>query len=82
MRKYKIAVAVMAIILASSIGFAQERLAYQIRNGKVYYENTELRGSDPYSFSELGYGYAKDGFHVYINGENMQYEKTAKFTVI
>lgn len=81
MRKYKIAVAVMTIILASSIGFAQERLAYQIRNGKVYYENTELRGSDPYSFSELGYGYAKDRFHVYINGEILPYVNPSNFSV-
>ena len=81
MRTYKIAVAVIAVIITSSTGYAQERLAYQIRNGKVYYENTELRSSDPYSFTELGYGYAKDRYHVYMNGEILPYVNPSTFSV-
>ena len=72
MRTYKIAVAVIAIIITSNTGDAQERLAYHIRNGKVYYENTELRSSDPYSFTELGYGYAKDAFSAYYFGRKLE----------
>lgn len=81
MRTYKIAAAVIAIILASSLGYAQERLAYRIRNGKVYFENVELRGSDAVSFIELGYGYAKDRFHVYMNGEILPFVDPSTFSV-
>ena len=81
MGTFEISVAVIAIILTSSIAYAQERLEYRIRNGKVYYDNTELRGSDPDSFIELGYGYARDCFHVYMNGEILPYVNPSSFSV-
>lgn len=53
---------------------AQRRPAdYQVAEGVVLYRGTPLSMADVYSFVNLGYGYAKDAYHVYYLGDVLRY---------
>ncbi len=42
---------------------------YGLDNGKIFYDNIEIENVDVKSFFVLNYGYAKDKFYAYYNGE-------------
>ena len=60
---------------------AQGRDAYAVRYGRVYFENNEIRGADARSFRDLGYGYGKDRYHVYMYGRVLPYVDPSSFRV-
>ena len=60
---------------------AQGRDSYVIRYGRVYFENNELHGADARSFRDLGYGYGKDRYHVYMYGRVLPYVDPSSFRV-
>ena len=60
---------------------AQGRDSYAIRYGRVYFENNELHGADARSFRDLGYGYGKDRYHVYMYGRVLPYVDPSSFRV-
>lgn len=66
-------IAVAVLMLSAVAAFAQGYGRYEVRWGKVYYGNVELRDADPRTIQDLGYGYAKDGGHVYWNGQVLPY---------
>lgn len=84
--------AVAVLMLSAVAAFAQtpitrtpppvqntSSMRYEVRGNKVYYGRVELRGADSRTFSELGYGYAKDKKNVYMNGNVLQYVDPAYF---
>ena len=60
---------------------AQGRDSYAIRYGRVYFENNELYGADARAFRDLGYGYGKDRYHVYMYGRVLPYVAPSSFRV-
>ena len=57
-------------------------LKYEVRSSKVYYGRVELRNADARTFTDLGYGYAKDKNNVYMNGNILQYVDPASFRLL
>ena len=45
---------------------------YEVDRGRVYYENELLMHADARSFVDLGMGYAKDHYNVYMNGRVLE----------
>ena len=87
--------AVAVLMLSAVAAFAQtpitrtpppvqntSSMRYEVRGNKVYYGRIELRGADSRTFSELGYGYAKDKNNVYMNGNILQYVDPASFRLL
>lgn len=79
MKKIIRILAVAALMLSAVSAFAQSYGRYEIRWGKVYYGNVELREADPYSIQDLGYGYAKDRRYVYWDGQVLPYVDPVTF---
>lgn len=70
----KIAFLHKTFLLIAMIGFAMTGYAqqYEVDRGKVYFENELLMYADARSFKDLGYGYAKDHYNVYLNGQVLE----------
>lgn len=70
----KIAFLHKTILLVAMIGFAMTGYAqqYEVDHGKVYFDNELLMYADARSFKDLGYGYAKDHYNVYLNGQVLE----------
>lgn len=62
---------------------AQDYHQYEIngREGCVYYGNVLVRGADLLTFEDLGFGYAKDIYHVYRHGVVLEYVDPDYFRV-
>ncbi len=75
-------VSVFVLVLSSSLR-AQDFHAYEIngREGCVYYGNVIVRGADLLTFEDLGFGYAKDIYHVYRHGQILEYVDPDTFRV-
>ena len=64
----------VAVLLSGAVtAFAQGYGRYEVRWGKVYYGNVELREADARTIQDLGYGYAKDCCNVYWKGQILPY---------
>ncbi len=70
----KIAFLHKTFLLVAMIGFAMTGYAqqYEVDHGKVYFDNELLMYADARSFKDLGYGYAKDHYNVYLNGQVLE----------
>ena len=73
MKNIKRMIAVAVLMLGAVAAFAQSYGHYEVRWGKVYYGNMELRDADSRTIQDLGYGYAKDRNYVYWNGQVLPY---------
>ena len=73
--------ATVALFLGIAMGaYAQNYISdYSVRGGIAYYHEYPLRGADARTFMVLGYGYAKDRFNVYLNGQVLAYVDPASF---
>jgi hypothetical protein len=73
----------MSVVFAGTVlpASGRERGYYEIRRGVVMYNGTVVREADPVSFMELGYGYAKDRSHVFMNGQVLPYVDPDGFRV-
>ena len=73
--------ATVALFLGIAMGaYAQNYISdYSVRGGIAYYHDYPLRGADARTFMVLGYGYAKDRFNVYLNGQVLAYVDPASF---
>lgn len=59
---------------------AQEyRTAYLLRGGQVFYDDVPVEAADFRTFRILGRGYAKDRYHVYLDGRILAYVDPAGF---
>lgn len=72
-------IAVAVLMLSAVAAFAQSYGRYEVRHGRVYYENRELREADTRTIQDLGHGYAKDSRNVYWKGEVLPYVDPASF---
>lgn len=59
-------IAVAVFSMSAATAFAQS--GYQMRGDHIYYGNIILHDADPYTFMDLGYGYAKDRDNVWWEG--------------
>lgn len=66
----------MAIFGWNMTGNAQR---YEIDNGRVYFANELIEHIDVQSFVDLGLGYAKDRFNVYVKGKVLENVDPATF---
>lgn len=54
---------------------------YHAADGKVLYQGQYLPDADAESFEELGFGYARDRYHVYYLGEVLEFVDPSSFKV-
>lgn len=54
---------------------------YRAADGKVVYQGQFLPDADAESFEELGFGYARDRYHVYYLGEVLEFVDPSSFKV-
>ena len=63
-------VSLLAVMIAwGMMGYAQR---YEKDRGKVYFGNELVMYADARSFVDLGCGYAKDRYNVYMNGRVLE----------
>jgi len=74
-------IAVAVLMLCAAAAFAQSYGRYEVRRDRVYFNGVEVRTADVRWFSDLGYGYAKDRNHVYLNGQILPYVDPSSFKV-
>ena len=58
-----------AMICCAAVSYAQR---YEVERGRVYFGNELMMYADARSFVDLGMGYAKDQFNVYVNGRVLE----------
>lgn len=63
-----------SFLLVAMIGWAMMSSAqrYEVDRGRIYFGNELLMQADARSFVDLGYGYAKDLYNVYMNGRVLE----------
>lgn len=81
MKRIKKTFAVVVLLLSSALAFAQNYGHYEVRRDRVYFNGVELRTADARWFNDLGYGYAKDRNHVYLNGQILPYVDPSSFKI-
>lgn len=52
---------------------------YEVRGGRVFYGNVVLQNVDTRTFTDLGYGYAKDNGNVWWEGTKLPYVDAKSF---
>ena len=52
---------------------------YEVRGGRVFYNNVVLQNVDTRTFTDLGYGYAKDNDNVWWEGKMLPYVDAKSF---
>ena len=70
-----------SFLLVAMIGWAIMSSAqrYEMDRGRIYFGNEIVMQADARSFMDLGYGYAKDQFNVYMNGRVLENVDPASF---
>lgn len=74
-------IAVAVLLLGAAAASAQSYGRYEVRKDRVYFNGIEVRTADARWFSDLGYGYAKDRSHVYLNGQILPYVDPSSFRI-
>ena len=70
---FRLLLAAVCLMFALQVSSQRRHTDYQVIENVVLYRGTPLLTADPYSFVDLGYGYAKDANHVYYLGEVLKY---------
>ena len=52
---------------------------YEVDRDRVYFGDEMVMHADTRSFIDLGFGYAKDRYHVYMNGRILEYVDPSSF---
>ena len=52
---------------------------YEVDRDRVYFGDEMVMHADTRSFIDLGFGYAKDRYHVYMNGRILEYIDPSSF---
>ena len=70
-----------SFLLVAMMGWAMMSNAqrYEVDRGRIYYGNEIVMQADARSFVDLGYGYAKDQYNVYMNGRVLENVDPASF---
>lgn len=71
----------MFLTLATSMSAQRYQSMYAVKNNKVTYDNKTIREADARSFQVLGYGYAKDRYNVYLDGNVLRFVDPQTFRV-
>ncbi len=72
-------VVVFAMITTISANAQSNRAFYSIERGMVYFNGQPMPYADVATFQILGYGYAKDRQHVYMDGYILEYVEPLSF---
>lgn len=67
---------VMAMMGWTLTSYAQR---YEVDRDRVYFGDEMVMHADTRSFIDLGFGYAKDRYHVYMNGRILEYVDPSSF---
>lgn len=80
--KEKLLCMVLSVVM-SACAYAQDGRngGYERRGGVVTYYGKALAGADASSFRDLGFGYAKDKNHVWMDGRILEYVDPTTFGV-
>lgn len=81
MKNFVKTIAVAVLMLCAAAASAQNYGRYEVRRDRVYFNGVELRQAEARWFNDLGYGYAKDRNHVYLNGQILPYVDPSSFKV-
>ena len=81
MKQGKLLITFLLLFAGILNSYAQPRFSYEIFNGRVFFDNREIVYADYYTFVDLGYGYAKDRNHVFMNGRILPYVDPYSFNV-
>ena len=77
---FRLFLAVFILFFSSIVAKAQlGRDDYSIYGDVVSYRGIPIEAADPITFVVLGYGYAKDYYNVYIDGQILRYVDPASF---
>lgn len=71
----------LLLLSAIQYSYAQRRFSYEMFEGRVFFDQREVIYADYETFVDLGYGYAKDCNHVYMNGRILPYVDPYTFNV-
>ncbi len=77
----KIFLATSLILMPSFASAQNSRPDYQVRDTEVYYHQERIKDADADSFHNLGFGYGKDRYHVYKDGEILEYVDPEPFRI-
>ena len=81
MKQGKLLITFLLLFAGILNSYAQPRFSYEIFDGRVFFDNREIVYADYYTFVDLGYGYAKDRNHVFMNGRILPYVDPYSFNV-
>lgn len=70
---------VLAMLTTISANAQNNRAFYSIERGMVYFNGQPMPYADAQTFQILGYGYAKDRQHVYMDGYILEYVEPLSF---
>ena len=62
--------------------YRNDRSKYIVIDNEVFYRGRKLEDTSAHSFSDLGYGYAKDAFNAYYKGRRIEGASGASFKVM
>ena len=62
--------------------YRNDRSKYIVIDNEVFYRGRKLEDTSAHSFSDLGYGYAKDAFNGYYKGRRIEGASGASFKVM
>ena len=65
--------ATMFLSFATTMSAQVYQSLYAVRGSKALYDGKEIRQADVHTFQILGYGYAKDRYNVYLDGQVLRF---------
>lgn len=74
-------VLMVMVLLSAAMTMSAQRYnaTYEVKGNKVMYAGQLVREADASSFQILGYGYAKDRYNVYLNGDVLNFVDPQSF---